>query len=105
MMHQSQGSSSRAASGERRGQKRAFLCEAAHTVSPTHGANEQTEQSCCFRHEGDRIRSPHPRHLLLSPGVSPSPGFSFGGNGTRRMHGRRSGAGVAAEDIVGGDRG
>ena len=78
MMHQSQGSSSRAASGERRGQKRAFLCEAAHTVSPTHGANEQTEQSCCFRHEGDRIRSPHPRHLLLSPGVSPSPGFSFG---------------------------
>jgi len=43
--------------------------------------------------------------LLLSPGVSPSPGFSFGGNGTRRMHGRRSGAGVAAEDIVGGDRG
>ena len=40
------------------GQEKARQCEAAHTISPADGANEQTEQSCCFSHEGVRYDPP-----------------------------------------------
>jgi hypothetical protein len=78
------------ASVNRGRKKKPFQCEAAHTVSPKDGANEDTEQSCCFSHEGDRIRSSHPLSPAPEPRRFPLAGVLFWARDTGRMRGRRS---------------
>jgi hypothetical protein len=58
--------------------EKAFQCEAAHTSLPTEGANEQTGAALLLQSQGDRIRSSHPRFLLLNPGTIPLAGVLFG---------------------------
>jgi len=57
--------------------EKAFQCEAAHTLSPSEDASEQTGAALLFSLKGDRIRSSHPLSPALSPGISSLPGFSF----------------------------